>query len=52
VASRGTHLKILDFKAYAKGLSGVSFAGNDYDSVHMESGVRCAYRAAARALQS
>jgi len=48
----GTHRKILDFKAYAKSLPGVSFAGNDYDSVHMESGVRSAYRAAARALQT
>lgn len=46
----GTHRKILDFKAYASGLKGVSFAGNDYDSVHMESGIRSAYRAADRAL--
>lgn len=48
----GTHRKIIDFKAYAAGLKGISFAGNDYDSVHMESGIRSGYRAASRALKS
>lgn len=46
----GTHRKIIDFKAYASGLKGISFAGNDYDSVHMESGIRSAHRAADRAM--
>lgn len=45
----GMHRKVLDFKAYAETLDGVSFAGTDYDSIHMESGVRSGLRAAARA---
>jgi protoporphyrinogen oxidase len=47
----GAHRRILDFKAYASRLPGISYAGNDYDGVHMESGVRSAQRAAARSLQ-
>lgn len=48
----GTHRRILDFKRHAATLEGISFAGNDYDSVHMESGVRSGHRAAKRALLS
>jgi protoporphyrinogen/coproporphyrinogen III oxidase len=47
----GFHRKVLDFKAYTSSLRGVSFAGNDYDGVHMESGVRSALRAVARAIK-
>jgi len=46
----GAHRRVLDFKAYAGQLRGVSFAGNDYDGVHMESAVRSGQRAALRAL--
>lgn len=46
---RGMHRKVLEFKAYAEGLRGLSFAGTDYDSIHMESGVRSGLRAAQRA---
>lgn len=45
----GSHRRLLDFKAYASKLKGVSFAGNDYDGVHMESAVRNGQRAAERA---
>jgi protoporphyrinogen oxidase len=48
--TRGAHKRIIDFKAYAKSLKGLSFAGNDYDGVHMESAVRSGQRAAARSL--
>jgi len=47
----GAHRRIIDFKAYARTLGGVSYAGNDYDGVHMESGVRSALRAAERSLR-
>jgi oxygen-dependent protoporphyrinogen oxidase len=47
----GFHRKVLDFKAYTSSLRGVSFAGNDYDGVHMESGVRSALRAVGRAIE-
>jgi protoporphyrinogen oxidase len=46
----GFHRKVLDFKEYTNSLRGVSFAGNDYDGVYMESGVRSGQRAAQRAL--
>lgn len=48
----GMHRKVLDFKSAAERLQGVSFAGTDYDSIHMESGVRSGQRAANRALRS
>jgi protoporphyrinogen oxidase len=48
----GMHGKVLDFKRYAQTLKGLSFAGTDYDSIHMESGVRSGQRAAMRALQA
>jgi protoporphyrinogen oxidase len=41
--------RVLDFKAHAATLKGVSFVGNDYNHVHMESAVRSGQRAAARA---
>jgi len=47
----GSVKKILDFKAYAQTLQGVSFASTDYDFIHMEAGVLSAYRAAERALK-
>jgi protoporphyrinogen oxidase len=47
----GAHRRIIDFKAYARTLTGISYAGNDYDGVHMESGVRSALRAAERSLR-
>lgn len=47
----GQHAKILAFKKEAESLHGISFAGNDYDGVHMESGVRGGLRAAERALK-
>lgn len=47
----GMHRKVLDFKKQAEGFRGVSFAGTDYDSIHMESGVRSGQRAANRALR-
>ncbi|RWJ05712.1 NAD(P)/FAD-dependent oxidoreductase [Mesorhizobium sp.] len=46
----GMHRKVLDFKSAAERLRGVSFAGTDYDSIHMESGIRSGQRAANRAL--
>jgi len=49
--SPGQHGKILEFKRNVEALSGISFAGNDYDGVHMESGVRGGLRAAQRALK-
>lgn len=49
--SPGQHGKILKFKKNVEALSGISFAGNDYDGVHMESGVRGGLRAAQRALK-
>ncbi|MBN2977125.1 FAD-dependent oxidoreductase [Pseudomonas sp. MAFF 301380] len=48
----GAHRRILDFKRHAESLHGISFAGNDFDGVHMESGVRSARRAAHRAEQT
>ncbi|HHM8127199.1 TPA: NAD(P)/FAD-dependent oxidoreductase [Pseudomonas aeruginosa] len=48
----GTHRKILDFKRYTETLQGISFASNDFDGVHMESGIRSAQRAARRAEQA
>ncbi|HWU65356.1 MAG TPA: NAD(P)/FAD-dependent oxidoreductase [Ensifer sp.] len=48
----GMHRKVLDFKKLAETFKGLSFAGTDYDSIHMESGVRSGQRAAARALRS
>lgn len=48
--SPGQHAKILRFKKDAEALRGISFAGNDYDGVHMESGIRGGLRAADRAL--
>lgn len=47
----GQHAKILKFKREVEALHGISFAGNDYDGVHMESGVRGGIRAAERALK-
>jgi protoporphyrinogen oxidase len=47
---RGAHRKVLEFKAYAGDLKGLSFAGTDYDFIHMEGGVLGAQRAAQRAL--
>ncbi|MDI6029283.1 NAD(P)/FAD-dependent oxidoreductase [Corticibacterium sp. UT-5YL-CI-8] len=47
----GMYRKVLDFKKKAEGFRGLSFAGTDYDSIHMESGVRSGQRAAARALR-
>ncbi|MFW7354787.1 MAG: protoporphyrinogen/coproporphyrinogen oxidase [Brucella sp.] len=47
----GMHRKVLDFKRLAETFKGLSFAGTDYDSIHMESGVRSGQRAAARALR-
>lgn len=46
----GMQKRILDFKAYAETLKGVSFVGSDYDGVHMESSARGGVRAANRAL--
>ena len=46
----GDFKQVLDFKAYAAGLAGLSFAGNDYDGVLLESGVKSAQRAARRAM--
>jgi hypothetical protein len=46
----GDHHKLLEFKRYSQTLQGVSFAGSDYDAVHMESGARNGARAAQRAL--
>lgn len=48
--TRGAHRRILDFKRVAAGLGGLSYAGNDYDGVHMESAVRSGERAALRAI--
>ncbi|WP_175460018.1 NAD(P)/FAD-dependent oxidoreductase [Ralstonia sp. 25mfcol4.1] len=48
--SVGQHAKILKFKKDAESFSGISFAGNDYDGVHMESAVRSGMRAANRVL--
>lgn len=48
----GLHAKILQFKREAETFHGISFAGNDYDGVHMESGVRGGLRAAERALKN
>lgn len=48
----GMHRKVLDFKRLSEGMQGLSFAGTDYDSIHMESGVRSGQRAAARALRA
>ncbi|TGS87441.1 FAD-binding protein [Mesorhizobium sp. M3A.F.Ca.ET.174.01.1.1] len=47
----GMYRKVLDFKKEAETFRGISFAGTDYDSIHMESGVRSGQRAAARALR-
>jgi protoporphyrinogen oxidase len=47
---QGSVKKILDFKAYAEGLKGVSFAGTDFDFLHMEAGIRSAQRSAKRSL--
>lgn len=47
----GSVRKVLDFKAFAQTLKGVSFAGTDYEFIHMEAGVLSAYRAAERSLQ-
>lgn len=47
----GMHRKVLAFKRQAEGIDGISFAGTDYDSIHMESGVRSGQRAADRALR-
>ena len=47
----GAHRRILDFKARAARLEGLSFAGTDYDFIHMEGGVRNAQRAAYRAMK-
>lgn len=46
----GAVRKVLDFKAYAAGLEGISFAGTDYDFLHMEAGILSAQRAARRAI--
>jgi len=46
----GAHGRILEFKAYAEGLEGVSFAGTDYEFVHMEGGLLSGQRAARRAM--
>ncbi len=46
----GAHRRIIDFKAYAATLQGLSFAGTDYDFIHMEGGVLSGQRAASRAL--
>lgn len=46
----GAHRKLLNFKAYAEGMKGVSFVGNDYDGVHMESAVVNGQKAACRAI--
>lgn len=46
----GDFKRVLDFKAYAQGIAGLSFAGNDYDGVLLESGVKSAQRAAHKAL--
>lgn len=46
----GMHAKILQFKREVETIHGISFAGNDYDGIHMESGVRGGLRAAQRAL--
>jgi oxygen-dependent protoporphyrinogen oxidase len=46
----GGHRRVLDFKRRAEAMQRISFAGTDYDSIHMESGVRSGQRAAARAL--
>ncbi|WLI08789.1 NAD(P)/FAD-dependent oxidoreductase [Pseudomonas sp. FP597] len=48
--SPGMHAKILEFKRQAQELRGVSFAGNDYDGVHMESAVQSGARAAERVI--
>lgn len=47
----GSVKKILDFKAYAQTLKGVSFAGTDYEFIHMEAGIQSAYRAVERCLK-
>ncbi|MCR8662940.1 FAD-dependent oxidoreductase [Pseudomonas carnis] len=47
----GAYRKILEFKRHAQTLEGISFAGNDYDGVHMEAGVRSGQRAARRACE-
>lgn len=46
----GAHRRLLDFKEYASTLHGLSFVGNDYDGVHMESAARSGLRAARRAM--
>lgn len=46
----GAHRRLLDFKDYASTLRGLSFVGNDYDGVHMESAARGGLRAAQRAM--
>ena len=48
----GMYRKVLDFKTKAETFRGLSFAGTDYDSIHMESGIRSGQRAAARALRA
>lgn len=47
----GTHRRVLRFKQAAEKLRGLSFAGTDFDSIHMEAGVRSGMRAAQRALR-
>ena len=46
----GSHRRLLEFKAHSRQLKGISFAGNDYDGVHMEAAVRNGQRAALRAM--
>ncbi|MGD9863156.1 MAG: NAD(P)/FAD-dependent oxidoreductase [Pseudodonghicola sp.] len=46
----GMHRKVLDFKERAARIPTLSFAGTDYNSIHMESGVISGHRAAERAL--
>lgn len=47
----GSVKKILQFKEYAKTLQGLSFAGTDYEFIHMEAGILAAYRAVERCLR-
>lgn len=47
----GSVRKILDFKTHAAALRGVSFAGTDYEFIHMEAGILSGYRAAERSLK-
>lgn len=46
----GIHQKLIDFKAKAESYDGLSFAGTDYNTIHMESGVRSGQAAGRRAL--